>query len=204
MGFSKRLGEGDTRLNPQKIKIKQVIVVEGRSDTQNLQRFFDVKTIETNGSALSQETLNEIGKALDLYGVIVFTDPDSSGLKIRQQILSRYPNVQEAFIDRNKAKPKGKGSLGIEHASYQDLKEALEKVYEVEQNPEMKPYSSAQLLKWKLIGEKEAKERRSYLAKRLAIGYGNAKQYGKRLARFKISPEQIEQILNDFEEKHHG
>ena len=47
----------------EKAKIQEVIVVEGRSDTQNLQQYFDVYTIETNGSALDKRTLAEIIKA---------------------------------------------------------------------------------------------------------------------------------------------
>ena len=35
-----------------KEKISQVIVVEGRDDTANLKRYFDVETYETRGSAI--------------------------------------------------------------------------------------------------------------------------------------------------------
>ena len=35
-----------------KKKISQVIVVEGRDDTANLKRYFDVETYETRGSAI--------------------------------------------------------------------------------------------------------------------------------------------------------
>ena len=42
----------------KKQKIKQVIVVEGKTDTNHLKKLFDVDTIETNGSAVSKSTLN--------------------------------------------------------------------------------------------------------------------------------------------------
>ena len=42
----------------KKQKIKQVIVVEGKTDTNHLKKIFDVDTIETNGSAISKSTLN--------------------------------------------------------------------------------------------------------------------------------------------------
>ena len=41
-----------------KEKISQVIVVEGRDDTANLKRYFDVETYETRGSAICQKTFN--------------------------------------------------------------------------------------------------------------------------------------------------
>ena len=36
-------------------KISQVIVVEGRDDTANLKRYFDVETYETRGSAINEQ-----------------------------------------------------------------------------------------------------------------------------------------------------
>ena len=47
------------------MKIKEVIVVEGRHDTSVLQQYFDCDTIETNGLSLSEETLRLIEEALD-------------------------------------------------------------------------------------------------------------------------------------------
>ena len=44
----------------EKIKIPQVIVVEGKDDTANLQRFYQVDTYETRGSAINEEDLERI------------------------------------------------------------------------------------------------------------------------------------------------
>ena len=63
----------------EKIKIPQVIVVEGKDDTANLQRFYQVDTYETRGSAINEEDLERIEKLHQLRGVIVFTDPDYNG-----------------------------------------------------------------------------------------------------------------------------
>ena len=59
-----------------KIKIQEVIVVEGKDDTANLRRFYEVDTYETRGSAINEDDLERIDKLNDLRGVIVFTDPD--------------------------------------------------------------------------------------------------------------------------------
>ena len=58
------------------MRIKEVIVVEGHHDTNVLQQYFDCETIETNGLALSAETLELIKEAQQRCGVIIFTDPD--------------------------------------------------------------------------------------------------------------------------------
>ena len=42
------------------MKIQEVIIVEGKNDTLNLKRFFDVDTIETHGLGLSKETIDYI------------------------------------------------------------------------------------------------------------------------------------------------
>lgn len=61
--------------------IHEFIVVEGRDDTTAINRSVIADTIETNGSALSQETIEKIRHAQELRGVIIFTDPDFPGEK---------------------------------------------------------------------------------------------------------------------------
>lgn len=102
-----------------------VIVVEGRDDTANLKRYFDVETYETRGSAVNQD-IERIQRLHELHGVIVFTDPDFNGERIRRMIMTAIPTVQHAFLKRDEAVPKSKSkgrTLKIEHASYEDLKQ---------------------------------------------------------------------------------
>lgn len=80
-----------------KEKISQVIVVEGRDDTANLKQYFDVETYETRGSAICQEDIQRIKHLHNLHGVIVFTDPDVNGERIRRMIMTEIPSVQHAF-----------------------------------------------------------------------------------------------------------
>ena len=41
-------------------KIKEVIVVEGKDDTKQIQRAVDADTFETNGSALSSSDIEQL------------------------------------------------------------------------------------------------------------------------------------------------
>lgn len=186
-----------------KKQIKQVIVVEGKSDTQRLNRLYHVTTIETNGSAVDQRTLLEIKKAQEIYGVIVFTDPDISGTKIRQAVVDAVPNVQHAFIERDEAKPSHKGSLGVEHASDEAIEKALANVYQLADasDHQIKPIAQKDLLALGLIGTPDAKDRRDYLSKQLHLGYVNGKQLAKRLALFQISLDQVAQVLANYQQK---
>ena len=72
-------------------RIKEIIVVEGKTDTALLKELFEVETIETHGLALDDKTLNLIKEASKSRGIIVLTDPDFPGKKIRDQIQKVVP-----------------------------------------------------------------------------------------------------------------
>ena len=57
------------------MKIKEIIVVEGKDDTVAIKRAVDADTIETNGSAIGDHVIEQV-KLAQKRGVIIFTDPD--------------------------------------------------------------------------------------------------------------------------------
>lgn len=185
--------------NKEKIKISEVIVVEGKDDTSRLKQFFEVDTFETKGSALTEEDIEKIEMLEELRGVIVFTDPDFSGEKIRKRIVQAIPNVKQAFLKQDEARPKSKTkgqSLGVEHASYEDLKEALKDARQG--NLEFPQIPTNVLSELGLIMSSDGKKRREYLGEKLRIGYVNAKQLPKRLALFAITEEEVRNIMENY------
>ena len=108
-------------------KIDEIIVVEGRDDTAAVRRAVDAVTIETHGFGIREETWQMIDKAYRTKGIIVFTDPDTAGEQIRRRILARFPDAKEAFLDQERAAKAG--DIGIENASPEAIREALEKVH---------------------------------------------------------------------------
>ncbi|MCJ7476803.1 ribonuclease M5 [Streptococcus suis] len=187
----------------QKIKIQEVLVVEGKDDTANLKRFYEVDTYETRGSAISDDDLERIEKLHDLRGVIIFTDPDYNGERIRKIIIEAIPTVKHAFLQRDEAAPKSKTkgrSLGIEHASFEDLEKALAGVrghYDDENNFDI---SQKTLIRLGLLMGGDSRKRREYLGEKLRIGYCNGKQLLKRLELFGISLAEVEEAM----ESYHG
>ena len=107
-------------------KIKEIIVVEGKSDTALLKELFEVDTIETHGLALDKKTLELIKEANKTRGAIVLTDPDFPGKKIRDQIQAVVPNCKHAFVSKKDAT--GKKKLGIAEANKEAVVLALENV----------------------------------------------------------------------------
>ena len=67
-------------------KIKEVVVVEGKTDSALLKELFEVDTIETHGLAIDDQTMALIKEAAKSRGIIVLTDPDFPGKKIRDLI----------------------------------------------------------------------------------------------------------------------
>ena len=186
-----------------KEKISQVIVVEGRDDTVNLKRYFDVETYETRGSAICQEDIKRIKRLHNLHGVIVFTDPDVNGERIRRMIMTAIPSVQHAFLKRNEAAPKSKSkgkSLGIEHASYEDLRTALSQVTKNFEKTTDFDITRSDLIRLGFLAGKDSRKRREFLGKELRIGYSNGKQSLKRLELFGINLAKVESVMAHYQE----
>ena len=61
-------------------RINEIVVVEGKTDSQLLKELYDVDTIETHGLGLDEKTLELIKEASKTRAVIVLTDPDYPGL----------------------------------------------------------------------------------------------------------------------------
>ncbi|PLR75344.1 ribonuclease M5 [Bacillus sp. V3-13] len=172
------------------MKIKEIIVVEGKDDTTAIRNAVDADTIETNGSAINQETIEKIKLAQKVRGVIVFTDPDFPGEKIRKTIADHVPGCRHAFLEKSDALQKHGKGVGVEHASPAAIREALKAAHTM--NDEVKEeISQDDLILAGLIGGEGSKERRIKLGKLLKIGYTNGKQLHKRLMMFQITPEEF-------------
>lgn len=168
------------------MKLKEIIVVEGKDDTTAIKRAVDADTIETNGSAINQETIEKIKLAQSIRGVIIFTDPDYPGEKIRKTISGKVPGCKHAFLTKEAAISKTGKGLGVEHADPQVIVEALKDAHFMH-DAIVEEISQEDLLDAGLIGGNGAKERRLKLGKLLKIGYTNGKQLHKRLMMFQIS-----------------
>lgn len=80
------------------MKIKEIIVVEGKNDTNKLKQYFDCDTIETNGTHLSKSKIEMLRQLNEKRGLIVFTDPDAPGTSIRNRITQAIPNVKMLLL----------------------------------------------------------------------------------------------------------
>ncbi|RCW63061.1 ribonuclease M5 [Saliterribacillus persicus] len=181
--------------------IKEIIVVEGKDDTAKIKQALKADTVETNGSAINHSILEQIKHAKEKRGVIVFTDPDYPGQRIREIINEHVPGCKHAFLTKQEAKGKAKGSLGIEHASNEAIRKALSSVYELRDQQDEIKITRQDLMHYKLIGDKDAKKRREYLGKSLRIGSMNGKQLLKRLQMFQIDKETFIKVMEEMKQE---
>jgi len=113
--------------------INEVVVVEGKTDTIKLQKLFDVQTIETNGSALNQETINLIKLVAKKQGVILFLDPDYPGETIRKKLSNELIEFKQAFIKKTDMHKNAK-KIGIAEATNEAIINAIEHVATYKKN----------------------------------------------------------------------
>jgi ribonuclease M5 len=180
----------------ENMKIKEIIVVEGRDDTTAIKRAVDADTIETNGSAIGDSVIEQIRLAQKTRGVIIFTDPDFPGEKIRKTVAEQVPGCKHAFITKPEARPKNGKGIGVEHASIEAIRNALKEVKEemADTDPII---DKDDLMTAGLIGGPKAKERREKLGVLLKIGYTNGKQLEKRLHMFQITKQTFAQAIEE-------
>ena len=103
--------------------IKETIVVEGKDDIANVKRAVDCEMIATNGLAFGKDLIERLKEVDKRCGIIILTDPDYAGKKIRARIAKHIPNAKHAYIDMKKAIKKN--DLGVENAEPEVIIEAL-------------------------------------------------------------------------------
>ncbi len=106
------------------IKINEAVIVEGKYDKIKLSSVFDAVIIVTNGFGIfrDRETLELIRFYAEKTGIIILTDSDSAGRKIRGYIKSavKKGSVRNVYIpdvfgkEKRKEKPSAEGKLGVE------------------------------------------------------------------------------------------
>lgn len=168
--------------------IKEVIVVEGRDDEAAVKAAVDAETIATHGYGIAKSTWDLLAMAYRERGLIIFTDPDFAGEKIRTRIAQKFPASKHAYLPREQADCQG--DIGIENGSPQHIREALEKARCTSQVREI-IFRQEEMMAYGLAGVADAAKNRDKLGKALGIGYGNAKVFFNRLNQYGVTRQEF-------------
>lgn len=119
------------------IKLKETIVVEGRYDKARLANLFDATILETGGFGIfrDKQRLALLRRLAQSCGIILLTDSDMAGFKIRSYIAGAIPNGRVVHVyvpdvygkESRKAAPSAEGKLGVEGIEDKLILEAFEK-----------------------------------------------------------------------------
>ena len=174
--------------------IKEVLVVEGKMDIVAIDKAVEADCIITGGFSLKPKTLDDIEKAYKKRGIIILTDPDCAGERIRKFLAKRFPEAKHAFVPKEDAT--ANDDIGIEQASPEAIRTALEKVRTFDWNP-TNEFTSADLIMNGLSGSNASSERRAVIGAKLGIGYANAKTFLTRLNHYGVTREEFEKAINE-------
>lgn len=172
--------------------LKEVLVVEGKSDVQRIAQAVEAECIITEGFNLHKRQLDKIRLAYETRGIIILTDPDTAGERIRRFLTKKFPKAQHAFVPRDEAY--ANDDIGIEQASPESIRKALS-VLHIHQLESSEEFTMQDLVRFDLVGSPESVEKRTRLGARLGIGYGNGKQFLYRLNHYGITRAAFEAAL---------
>lgn len=172
-----------------------VIVVEGKTDIAKLEKITNAILISTNGSSVPRETLDYIKELSKERKIIILTDPDYPGLRIRNIINQEIPNAYNAFVSRDKAS-NGK-KIGVAETPIEEIVRALENARVFSLEKEEKLYTLSGLYELGLVGQINSSFLREKVYKRYNLGYGNAKTLIKRLSSLGINKDELKEYLKE-------
>ncbi len=159
------------------IKIKQAIIVEGKYDKIKLSGIIDAPIIQTDGFGIfkDKELQCLIRNLAEKRGILVLTDSDSAGFRIRSFIGSTVDtkNIVHAYIpdifgkESRKTEPSKEGKLGVEGVSEDIIMKALANagvLCETAEEPE-RPITKLDLYELGFTGGQDSAKKRAALLK---------------------------------------
>lgn len=164
-----------------KIVLQQTVVVEGKYDKIKLSSIIDANIIETGGFHIfkDKDKLKLLRKLSETTGLIIITDSDTAGFKIRNYICGSMDKskVINVFIpdifgkERRKDKPSAEGKLGVEGVSKEVILNALNNagVFEKEPIPKKDPITKVDFVEDGLSGGPQSSLLRQKLLKELDL-----------------------------------
>ncbi|MFT9077171.1 toprim domain-containing protein [Ethanoligenens sp.] len=160
------------------IHIREAVIVEGKYDKIKLSSLIDAVIIETDGFAIfkNAEKLALIRRLAEKRGVLIITDSDAAGFKIRGFLNGALPpgQVKHAYMpdifgkERRKVLPSKEGKLGVEGIPPAAIMESLARAGVLAEQAEVprRRVTKADLFADGLSGgEQSAVKRRAFLKK---------------------------------------
>ncbi len=162
------------------LQVNQAIIVEGKYDKIKLSSLVKAVIIPTHGFRIFKdaEMLELIRHYARTTGIIILTDSDRAGFRIRGYLKGAIPDgkIRNLYIpdvfgkEKRKEKPSAEGKLGVEGIDAEVLREAFRKAGVLtEQMPEGEPITKADLYFAGLSGGADSAQARRALQQKLGL-----------------------------------
>lgn len=163
------------------IKLKEVVIVEGKYDKIKLSSILDANIITTDGFGIFKDKDKQryLKKLAEKNGAVIITDSDSGGLVIRNFLKNIIPSdkIKNVYVpeisgkEKRKNKASREGLLGVEGLSNKVLSEALNRfgVVEIRNENSIVKITQENLFDDGLIGKENSSEKRKSLCRLLRI-----------------------------------
>ena len=165
------------------VRIREVIVVEGRYDKNTLSQIVDATILETGGFQIMKDKaqLSLLRRAAQTRGLIIFTDSDGAGFVIRNYLKGAIDPqyVKHAYIpdvagkERRKTASGKEGKLGVEGMTPQVIVECLRRAGATVEGEDTSARSAGitkvDMVEMGLSGRKDSNTKRLALMKQLSL-----------------------------------
>lgn len=164
------------------IKLDRPVIVEGKYDKIRLSGFMDAVIIETDGFRIfsDKEKRAFIRNLAKTKGIIVMTDSDSAGFRIRNFIrnIASDGEVINVYVpdvfgkEKRKTEPSKEGKLGVEGLSEEIITDALAKAgvfHSVSENRNERCVTVTDLFEDGLTGGENSREKKQKLLRKLSL-----------------------------------
>lgn len=179
------------------MEVKEIIVVEGKNDVFAVKRAVNAQVVSVNGLGINDEIINFLKQLALVSDLIIFTDPDYPGEKIRNIISDNIKNVKHCFLKRSQAIKNN--DVGIENASVKDIQESLKHL--ISYQNQNSTFTINDLIALKLINHKNSTRLREYVCDKFYLGKCNGKTLLKRLNMLNIEKDYLYTVMESYNGK---
>ena len=167
--------------------IPGVIIVEGSHDVAHVSTLYESVFVITNGYEIPQKEINFLKALKEDVQIIVLTDNDKAGEEIRKRINDIRNNMINVVINA----PENKKKKGIAECELKDIEKALDKYVSNKEDKD-----DIDLYELGLMGEKDSKIKREYIADKFNLGLCSKDNMIKRIKLLGITKEELERELH--------
>ncbi|MEG0770296.1 MAG: DUF4093 domain-containing protein [Clostridia bacterium] len=192
------------------LKINEIVVVEGKYDKIKLESIIDAIIVVTDGFSIfkDKEKIQMLKTLAPINGILIITDSDVAGFKIRNFLKSSIDNkyIKNVYIpdifgkEKRKTVKSKEGKLGVEGIDNDIIITAIKNAnVNIDAKKTDKKITKTTLYVLKLTGHSDSRKLRSCLLKKLNLPEHLSSNMLLDFLNLKCSEENLEKMVKEIE-----